>query len=156
MWSGLDLHVVSSSKRLHWACSQGGSVLKRQEKKLWDWGSEIAQCYFYCILLVRASHKAKPGFGSMEMAPRFQRRKSTTPGLNQGLFDTNLGSFLYIMLFPNLSSLDLIPLCLTWRQFDSICIRQGPGVHLSRCAENLPSSAQAEQHLWFYFSLDSI
>lgn len=47
------------------------------------------------------------------MAPPFQRLKSTTPGLNQGLFDTNLGSFLYIMLFPNLSSLDLITLCLT-------------------------------------------
>lgn len=42
--------------------------------------------------------------------------------LNHGLFDRKPGSFLYMMLFPNLSSLDLITLCLKWKQFDSISI----------------------------------
>lgn len=154
-WWGPDRHVVSPSKRLHWACSQGGSVLKREEGKWWGWGSELHNVIPTVVSWLEQVVRPDQDPGACKWLLSSQGLKPPHQNLNQGLFHTNPGSFLYIMLFPNLSSPDLITSCLKWRQFDSISICRRPGVQLSRCTDGLlpPAFSRAAPMILFLFWL---
>lgn len=118
--------------------------------KLWGWGSELYNIIssVFCWLEQVTRPDQDPGgckwlFSSKGLNPPHQN-------LNQSLFDT--GSLLYIMPLPNLSSLDLITLCLKWRQFDSISICQRPGVQPSRCTDGLlPPALQSSTYDFICF-----
>lgn len=58
---------LSFSSRLARASSWEGSERRQNVSGLWRPGSELARCHFNCILSLKASPKAEPDAGSVEI-----------------------------------------------------------------------------------------
>lgn len=120
---------------------------------------EVTRYNFHCILLIRASHKASSRSKSIEMAPPIQRLKSTTSGFELRSIGYKPWLFHLCRASCNLSSLDLITLCLKCRLFDCISVLPRPRVQLNRCTEGFlptPSSKVAPMLVFLLRSTNNI